>query len=55
MGTGDVDAVYHVALDELVTATEAAGVSAQTDMLELLIAQRRLLDFSTLPSVLATS
>jgi hypothetical protein len=55
MGTGDVDAVYHVALDELIEATDHAGVQGQIDTLSLLIAQHRLLDFSSLPDVLATS
>lgn len=55
MGTGEVDAVYHVALDELVTATERSNARQQIDTLELLIAQRRILDFSTLPTVLSTT
>jgi hypothetical protein len=55
MGTGEVDAVYHVALDELVLATEASNARQQVETLALLIAQRRLLAFSTLPSVLVTT
>jgi hypothetical protein len=55
MGTGEVDGVYHVALDELVLATEASKARQQIETLALLIAQRRLLDFSTLPSVLVTT
>lgn len=55
MGTGEVDAVYHVALDELVLATDRSNAHEQIETLSLLIAQRRLLDFSALPSVLATT
>lgn len=55
MGTGEVDAVYHVALDELVIAATTVGNQGQTDLLALLMAQHRLLDLSTLPRVLATS
>lgn len=55
MGTGEVDAVYHVALEELVAATERAGGRNQLDTLMMLIAQRRLLDFSVLSGVLATT
>ena len=55
MGTGEVDAVYHVALDELVDATEQTKNRKQIDTLTLLIAQRRLRDFSTLPTTLATT
>jgi hypothetical protein len=55
MGTGEVDAVYHVALDELVDATDQTKNLKQIDTLRLLIAQRRLLDFSTLPTTLATT
>jgi hypothetical protein len=55
MGTGEVDAVYHVALDELVIATQASNARQQIETLDLLIAQRRLQDLATLPSVLVTS
>jgi hypothetical protein len=44
-GTGEVDAVYHVALDELVQATETAGNAEQQSALEELITQNRLADF----------
>ena len=55
MGTGEVDAVYHVALDELVTATTDVGNPKQLAILTTLIAQRRLLDYSTLAKTLATT
>jgi hypothetical protein len=55
MGTGEVDAVYHVALEELSEATESVGNPRQQEVLELLIAQGRLADFSTLPGVLTTT
>jgi hypothetical protein len=55
MGTGEVDAVYHVALDELVAATTDAGNPKQLAILTTLIAQRRLLDYSTLADTLATT
>lgn len=55
MGTGEVDAVYHVALDELVAATAEAGNPKQLAILTTLIAQRRLLDYSTLAATLATT
>ncbi len=55
MGTGEVDAVYHVALTELIAATERVGGNDQLDLLMMLVAQRRLLDFSVLPQVLATT
>ena len=52
-GTGEVDAVYHVALDELVHATEQAGNAEQLGVLEEMITQNRLADFETLVEVLA--
>lgn len=55
MGTGEVDAVYHVALSELVAATEESRALEQIETLDLLIAQHRLKDFTSLPSVLVTS
>ena len=55
MGTGEVDAVYHVALDESVGATVEAGNARQLATLTTLIAQHRLLDYSTLADTLKTS
>jgi hypothetical protein len=60
MGTGEVDAVYHVALTELQDATaEICGprprLRAQLTALQLLVSQGRIRDFSELPETLATS
>jgi hypothetical protein len=60
MGTGEVDAVYHVALDELVLATEEVcgpkrRLWSQVDTLTLLVSQGRLADFADLPMVLAAT
>ena len=52
-GTGEVDAVYHVALDELVQATGTAGNAEQQAVLDEMITQNRLADFETLVAVLA--
>ena len=54
-GTGEVDAVYHVALEELVIATSRAGTSEQKSVLAELTAQKRLVDFSALEDVLTTT
>jgi len=51
-GTGEVDAVYHVALDELVQATATAGNAEQQAVLNEMITQNRLADFETLVDVL---
>ena len=55
MGTGEVDAVYHVALEELLAATVDSGNAKQLAILRTLMAQRRLLDYSTLARTLATT
>jgi hypothetical protein len=47
-GTGEVDAVYHLMLDELVAATEAVGTAEQAIVLDELVSQRRLLSFDQL-------
>jgi hypothetical protein len=52
-GTAEVDAVYHVALDELVAACEVAGTAEQIDALGELIGHNRLRDLSTLTSTLS--
>ena len=52
-GTGEVDTVYHVALDELVHATQTVGNAEQLGALEEMITQNRLADFESLVSVLA--
>ncbi len=53
-GTGEVDTVYHVALDELVAATGSLGTIEQKNVLDELITQNRLADFSTMVGVLIT-
>jgi hypothetical protein len=53
-GTGEVDTVYHVALDELVAATASAGTEEQRNVLNELIHQKRLADFETIVDVLTT-
>jgi len=47
-GTGDLDAVYHVALDALQAAVGAEGSRDQRDALELLTGAGRLLDYDDL-------
>jgi hypothetical protein len=52
-GPGEIDAVYHVMLDELVAATEAVGTPEQQIVLDELVSQRRLLPFDRLVPTLA--
>ncbi|MDQ5807043.1 MAG: restriction endonuclease [Actinomycetota bacterium] len=54
-GTAEVDALYHVALDELTAAVRASGAREQIDVLEELVGHRRLFDLSDLAAVLQTS
>ena len=54
LGTGDIDCVYHFALDELKKAIEQIHNEDQLDMLNMLINGRRLRDISDLPFDLAT-
>ncbi len=49
LGTGDIDCVYHFALNELIRAIETIGDESQQDMLNILIEGRRLRDISDLP------
>ncbi len=49
LGTGDIDCVYHFALQELIAATQSAGSESQQEMLETLVAGRRLRDITDLP------
>lgn len=51
-GTGEVDGVYHVAFDELVIATDAADDPEQCRILDVLIAQERLMRFEELVGTL---
>ncbi len=52
-GTGEVDCVYHIAFEELVAATDAAGTAEQKKVLDELVTQNRLEDFLRLSAVLA--
>jgi hypothetical protein len=54
LGTGDIDCVYHFALDELKKGIERIKNEDQLDMLNMLIEGRRLRDISDLPFDLAT-
>jgi hypothetical protein len=51
-GTAEVDALYHVALDELTAAVRASHAREQIDVLDELITHRRLRDVSDLAAVL---
>jgi hypothetical protein len=53
LGTGDLDCVYHFALHEMIAAISETGNEDQKDMLDTLIAGRRLRDISDLPFDLA--
>lgn len=49
LGTGDIDCVYHFALDELISAVEQDGDEDRYDQLMSLVNGRRLKDISDLP------
>jgi len=53
LGTGDIDCVYHFALDEMIAAVLKIGDESQREMLDILIDGRRLRDISDLPFDLA--
>ncbi len=53
LGTGDLDCVYHPTLPELIEAVREAGSEDAQEMLEILVAGRRLRDLSDLPLDLA--
>ncbi len=53
LGTGDLDTVYHIALQELVAATVAQNNSEALQMLRTLVDGKRLRDISDLPLDLA--
>ncbi len=53
LGTGDLDCVYHFALNELAGAIEDCGNIDQFDILQIMIEGRRLRDISDLPFDLA--
>ena len=53
LGTGDLDCVYHIALDELAWAVSHDDNQDQLEMLETLVEGKRLRDISDLPFDLA--
>jgi len=53
LGTGDIDCVYHFALNELVAAVNEIGAEDSIEMLTILITGKRLKDISDLPLDLA--
>lgn len=53
LGTGDLDCVYHMALHELQETVQIANDETSLEMLELLVAGKRLRDISDLPFDLA--
>ncbi|OYX08505.1 MAG: hypothetical protein B7Z08_09135 [Sphingomonadales bacterium 32-68-7] len=53
LGTGDIDCVYHIALEELRAAVATIGESEANSLLGLMIDGRRLKDVSDLPLDLA--
>lgn len=53
LGTGDIDCVYHFALDELTASIDDLGNSEAEDMLAIMVEGKRLKDISDLPFDLA--
>jgi NgoMIV restriction enzyme len=53
LGTGDIDCVYHFALDELIKAVEEGGGEDSQEMLKIMVDGKRLKDISDLPLDLA--
>ena len=51
-GTAEIDALYHVALDELSAAVRASGSAEQVDVLDELVGHNRLRDLADLVGVL---
>jgi hypothetical protein len=49
MGTGDIDCVYHMALQELISSVNTSGNEDQGEMLNTLVDGKRLRDISDLP------
>lgn len=52
-GTGDLDGVYHVALDALHQAVDTFGTRGQRELLEILISSDRLFDYDQLGPTIA--
>ena len=53
LGTGDLDCVYHFALDELQKSVQATNNEDQKDILDIMVNGKRLRDISDLPFDLA--
>ena len=53
LGTGDIDCVYHFALNELIEAVKDTNAEDAIEMLHILITGKRLKDISDLPLDLA--
>lgn len=53
LGTGDIDCVYHFALDELAASIKELGNSEAEDMLNIMVEGKRLKDIADLPLDLA--
>lgn len=49
LGTGDLDCVYHIALNELIGAVAALNQSEASDLLAIMVDSKRLKDISDLP------
>lgn len=54
LGTGDIDCLYHFALDELIKSVEEHGDETSQELIVTLINGKRLKDISDLPLDLAT-
>lgn len=54
-GTGDIDAVYHIAYEELLQAVDDVGNGAESSSLDVMVRGKRLLDYNTLAPLLAMS
>lgn len=53
LGTGDIDCVYHFALDELLQTVSASSYEDAKDLLDIMIDGKRLKDIADLPLDLA--
>ncbi|MFN0206729.1 MAG: NgoMIV family type II restriction endonuclease [Planctomycetota bacterium] len=53
MGTGDIDCVYHFALNELMTAADILKESEMSNLLKIMVDGKRLRDIADLPLDLA--
>jgi len=53
LGTGDIDCVYHFALNELIDSVNEVGAEDSIELLKILVSGKRLKDISDLPMDLA--